>query len=75
VAIGLNNQAKVAELVQSLLKAAKDEDAESTGDNEYGWLFVIDFEMKRSKLQALIRSRWMIRRGEMRPRLVTCFVR
>jgi hypothetical protein len=73
-ALGLT-QADAAELRAALLKAAKDEDAESRGDNEYGWLFVIDFEMKRDKLQALIRSRWIIRRGEMRPRLVTCFIR
>jgi len=73
-ALGLK-QADAAELRAALMAAAKEEDAESQGDSEYGWLFVIDFEMTRADLRAVVRSRWIIRRGEMRPRLVTCFVR
>jgi len=73
-ALGLT-RADAEELREALLQAAKEDDAEATGSTDYGWLFVIDFEMKRDELQAVIRSRWIIRRGEMRPRLVTCFVR
>lgn len=73
-ALGLT-RADAAELRTALLTAARDEDAESKGTSEYGWLFVIDFEMKRDELRAVVRSHWIIRRGEMRPRLVTCFVR
>jgi hypothetical protein len=73
-ALGLT-QADATELRAALLAAAREEDAESKGASEYGWHFVIDFEMKRDDLQAVLRSYWIIRLGEMRPRLVTCFVR
>jgi hypothetical protein len=73
-ALGLT-LADAAELRAALLKAAKEEEAEAKGADEYGWRFVIDFEMKRDERKAVIRSRWIIRHGEIRPRLVTSFVR
>ena len=49
-------RADATELRAALLAAARDEEAESKDTTEYGWLFVIAFELKRDQLQAVVRS-------------------
>jgi len=43
--------------------------------DQYGQRFILDFEMTGPDGTAIIRSVWIIRSGELQPRLVTCYVR
>jgi hypothetical protein len=65
----------VEELRGILLQAASQEEAVPGPFSKFGALFIIDFELQRNERSAIVRSSWMIRHGELRPRLVTCFVR
>jgi hypothetical protein len=73
-ALGLR-QSDASELKAALLEAAAYQDAVNKGSNQYGWVYVIDFEMIRPDARAVIRSVWIIEHGEIRPRLVTCYIR
>lgn len=64
-----------AALLQSeLLVAARDNDAVASEADGYGQRFVLDFSVKHGRRKALIRSAWIIRKGEDFPRLTTCYV-
>ncbi len=62
------------ELRQAILSAVLTEDATPTERDEYGQRFVVDFSMRRQGKEAVVRSSWIIRRGEDVPRLTSCYV-
>ncbi len=62
------------ELRQAILSAVLTEDATPTERDEYGQRFVVDFLMRRHGKEAVVRSSWIIRRGEDVPRLTSCYV-
>ncbi len=72
-ALGLT-AANAEELRQTLLQAAKSEDAEATDKDQYGQRFVVDFTMNGPGGQARVRSCWIIRKGEDFPRLTSCYI-
>ena len=45
-----------------------------TEQDEYGQRYVVDFTMKREDKEAIVRSSWIVRRGEDTPRLTSCYV-
>ena len=59
-------------LRERLLEAAS-LDAQPGLSNQFGELYVIDFELRTPKGAALIRSGWIVRTGEDFPRLTTCY--
>ena len=61
-------------LRSALLAAARQNDAVATEHDEYGARYVIDFVASGPAGQALVRSSWIIRRGEDFPRLTSCYV-
>jgi Domain of unknown function (DUF6883) len=63
-----------AELRAALLAAARDNDATLAERDEYGARYVIDFMTSGPAGQAMVRSSWIIRRGEDFPRLTSCYV-
>jgi len=63
-----------AELRAALLAAARDDDATPGERDEYGARYVIDFMASGPAGQAMVRSSWIVRRGEDFPRLTSCFV-
>lgn len=68
-------EADAEELRQALLHAAATAEARPTESDDFGRRYVVDFELMRHSGQAAtIRSGWIIRTGEDRPRFVTCFV-
>jgi hypothetical protein len=65
--------AKDADILrEELLRAARVADA-GEGD-EYGTRYTIDFEVTRKNRRAAVRSAWIIRRGEVFPRMLSCYV-
>ncbi len=62
------------ELRTMLLAAARDNDAISAELDEYGARYMIDFMAVGPAGQAIVRSSWIIRRGEDFPRLTSCYV-
>lgn len=62
------------ELRQAILSAVLTGDATPTERDEYGQRFVVGFSMRRQGKEAVVRSSWIIRRGEDYPRLTSCYV-
>jgi hypothetical protein len=67
-------QADAEFLRGALIQAAREGDAVPGGSDGYGERFTVDFELFRSDHRATIRSAWIILRGEVAPRLTSCFV-
>lgn len=62
-------------LRRALLEAAvSSTNAESRGDNGYGEVFVLRFQLTTTKGTATVLSAWIIRHGEDFPRLTTCYI-
>jgi hypothetical protein len=62
------------ELREALLSAALSAEADPAEEDEYGRRYVLDFEMKTGTGPAMVRSGWIVRRGEDVPRFTSCFV-
>lgn len=62
------------ELQLALLAAAAANDAEEGIMDQFGSRYTVDFDFIRGDVSARIRSSWIIRRGELAPRFVTCFI-
>lgn len=58
----------------ALLEAARSEEAIAGSFDSYGTRYIVDFELKHKDRAAEVRSCWIIRTGDDRPRFVTCFV-
>jgi hypothetical protein len=61
-------------LKAKLLNAALRGDATEAEEDEYGHRYILDFVCERSNTSVIIRSGWIVRRGEDFPRLTTCYV-
>ena len=64
-----------SELRAALLKAAATADSQPVASDQFGDRYVIEFETKGPRATGIIRSTWIIRRGETLPRLTSCFVK
>jgi len=63
------------ELRAALLKAAANVDAQPTASDRFGDRYVIEFEVRGQRGSGIVRSMWIVRRGETYPRLTSCFVK
>ncbi len=61
-------------LRKALLAAAMNSEAMPLEHDEYGRRYVVDFMANGPSGQAMVRSSWIIRRGEDFPRLTSCYV-
>jgi hypothetical protein len=61
-------------LVEALRNAAVTEEAQPGQTNRYGRRYLIDFDCSGMKGPVRIRSAWIVRTGEVVPRLVTCYI-
>ncbi|MEK6302595.1 MAG: DUF6883 domain-containing protein [Acidobacteriota bacterium] len=73
ISLGLTN-ANADLLRYALLNSACSDDAIRGELDGYGQRYVVDFTMSTAVGQAVIRSAWMVRRGEDFPRLLSCYV-
>jgi hypothetical protein len=67
-------QADAEFLRSALIQAAREADAVPGGSDEYGERYTVDFELSRGDHRATVRSTWIVLRGEVAPRLTSCFV-
>ena len=63
------------ELHTALLKAAATSDAQTGVSDQFGDRYVIEFEIQGLEGTGVVRSMWIVRRGERAPRLTSCFVK
>jgi hypothetical protein len=63
------------ELRTALLRAAASADAQSAASDQFGDRYVLEFEIEGLQGKGIIRSTWIVRRGESAPRLTSCFVK
>ena len=62
------------ELRAALLKAVASNDAQAAVD-QFGDRYVLEFEIEGPQGNGIVRSTWIVRRGERAPRLTSCFVK
>jgi hypothetical protein len=62
------------ELRAALIDAAMNENATLGTSDLYGIRYIIDFELRRGESAAVIRSCWIVLRGETAPRFVTRYI-
>lgn len=65
----------VDELRAALLNAAANVDALAALSDQFGARYVIEFEIRGPRSSGVVRSTWIVRRGETSPRLTSCFVK
>jgi hypothetical protein len=63
------------ELRAALLTAAATADAQPAASDQFGDRYVIVFEIEGSGGRGIVRSTWIVRRGESVPRLTSCFMK
>lgn len=64
----------VFELREAVLSAVQVEESIAGERDEYGQRYIVDFFMRRQGREAVVRSAWIVRRGEDVPRLTSCYV-
>ena len=63
------------ELRAALLRAAASGDAKPAASDQFGDRYVLEFEIEGPQAAGIVRSTWIVRRGERAPRLTSCFVK
>lgn len=63
------------ELRAALLSATANSDALPAASDQFGQRYVIESEIKGQRGLGIIRSTWIVRRGETAPRLTSCFMK
>lgn len=61
-------------LHEAILNALPTLDALTEGEDRYGRRFRVDVALERGSRHAMVRTLWIIRRGETTPRLITCYI-
>ena len=63
------------DLRAALLTAAATVDALPAASDRFGDRYVLEFEINGPRGGGMLRSMWIVRRGERTPRLTSCFVK
>ncbi len=63
------------ELRAALLKAAATADAQVAVSDQFGTRYMLEFEIIGPRRAVTLKSTWIVRRGEISPRLTSCFVK
>jgi uncharacterized protein DUF6883 len=59
----------------ALLMAAAGGAAQPAASDQFGDRYVLEFEIEGPRGKGIVRSTWIVRRGESAPRLTSCFVK
>ena len=59
----------------ALLMAAASGDAQPAASDQFGDRYVLEFEIEGPRAKGIVRSMWIVGRGERAPRLTSCFVK
>ena len=63
------------DLRAALLIAAATAEAQPAASDRFGDRYMLEFEIKGPRGTGVVRSTWIVRRGESSPRLTSCFVK
>ncbi len=63
------------ELRTALLAAAATADAHPAASDQFGTRYMLEFEIIGPQGAGIVKSTWIVRRGESTPRLTSCFVK
>jgi len=63
------------ELRAVLLNAAATADAQVGATDQFGSRYILEFEVSGPRGAGIVKSTWIVRRGENNPRLTSCFVK
>ena len=63
------------DLRAALLIAAASGDAQPAASDQFGDRYVLEFEIEGPQGKGIVKSTWIVRRGESAPRLTSCFVK
>ena len=61
-------------LRDALIKAAHQSEAVPGAPSPYGERYIVDLQVHCSGTTVIVRSAWIVRHGEDKPRLTTCYV-
>jgi hypothetical protein len=67
--------ANAEQLREALLAAAVHAEALPGQSDQFGDRYVIESEIRGPRASGIVRSTWILRRGETSPRLTSCFVK
>src|SRR5215471_4369226 len=68
--------AQNAEALQdALLRAVVTNEAQQSSADQFGTRYVVEFQVVGPSGVGVVRSTWIVRRGETAPRLTSCFVK
>jgi hypothetical protein len=73
-ALGITAE-NVDDLRTALLTAAAPPEAQPAASDRFGDRYVLEFEIKGPRGAKIVKSTWIVRRGETSPRLTSCFVK
>lgn len=71
--LGLTSE-QAPQLQAALREAASHGEAVPDSNDRYGQRYIIDFPVAGPVRSVVVRSAWIIRTGEVVPRLVTCYI-
>ena len=63
------------ELRAALVMAAVSGDVQPAASDQFGDRYLLEFEIEGPRGKGIVRSTWIVRRGERAPRLTSCFVK
>jgi hypothetical protein len=61
-------------LRDALLQGVQTTDATEAEQDTFGQRYVVDFRMQGLRINAIVRSTWIVRTGEQNPRLTSCYI-
>ena len=73
-ALGITG-ADAGDLISLIKRRIQDIECETGEADAYGQRYTVDIEIEYNAMKAFIRTHWIIKRGEIQPRLTTCFVK
>lgn len=71
----LDFTAENADELRAALLTAATADAQPVASDRFGDRYVIEFEIRGPRRSGVVKSTWIVRRGETAPRLTSCFVK
>ncbi len=73
-ALGMTSE-NVDDLISLINRRIHDIECEVGEVDAYGQRYAVDIELEYNDKKAFVRTSWIIKHGEIRPRLTTCFVK
>jgi len=67
--------ASADDLISLIKRQIRNIECEVGEGDMYGQRYTVDIEIEYNAMKAFVRTSWIIKHGEIRPRLTTCFVK